>query len=47
MADEDGELKTELALDGLHLDPPGKELMAQAINDAWDDITALPDSAWE
>ena len=25
MADEDGELKTELALDGLHLDPPGKD----------------------
>ena len=47
MADEDGELKTELALDGLHLDPPGKELMAQAINNVWDDITALPDSAWE
>ena len=47
MADEDGELKTELALDGLHLDPPGKELMARAINNAWDDITALPDSAWE
>ena len=31
MADDDGELKTELALDGLHLDPPGKELMAEAI----------------
>ena len=41
------ELKTELALDGLHLDPPGKKMMAAAINNAWASITALPDSAWE
>ena len=47
MADSRGELKTELALDGLHLDPPGKKMMAAAINNAWASITALPDSAWE
>lgn len=47
MYDEEGKLKTELALDGLHLDPPGKKLMAQAINAAWDDIVSLPDSAWD
>lgn len=47
MADSHGELKTELALDGLHLDPPGKKMMAAAINNAWASITELPDSAWE
>lgn len=47
MYDEKGELKTELALDGLHLDPPGKKLMGEAINAAWPDIEALPDSAWD
>lgn len=47
MADENGELRTDLALDGLHMDPPGKKMMADAINAAWPEITALPDSAWE
>ena len=47
MYDEKGELRTELALDGLHLDPAGKQLMAAAINEAWPEITSLPDSAWE
>lgn len=47
MYDEKGELKTELALDGLHLDPPGKKMMGEAINAAWPDIEALPDSAWD
>lgn len=46
MADERGELREDLAVDGLHLDPPGKRLMAEAINAAWPDITALPDEAW-
>ncbi|MCH4167539.1 MAG: GDSL-type esterase/lipase family protein [Megasphaera sp.] len=47
MEDENGDLRTELALDGLHLDPPGKRMMAEAINKAWPDIIALPDSAWK
>ena len=46
MADERGELREDLAVDGLHLDPPGKRLMAEAINAAWPDITALPEEAW-
>lgn len=46
LADEKGYLKTELALDGLHLDPPGKKLMGEAINAAWPTITALPEAAW-
>lgn len=47
MADSNGELRNELAVDGLHEDPAGKKLMAQAINDAWPTIQNLPDSAWE
>lgn len=47
MYDNEGRQRTELALDGLHLDPSGKKLMAQAINAAWPDIEALPDSAWD
>ena len=47
MADDNGNLPTRLALDGLHLDPPGKRLMAEAINNAWPDILALPESAWK
>ncbi len=47
MADDDGKLRTELAVDGLHQDPAGKKLMAQAINEAWPAIQELPDSAWE
>lgn len=47
MEDERGELREDLAVDGLHLDPPGKRLMAEAINAAWPDITALPDDAWQ
>lgn len=46
MYDADGTLPTRLALDGIHLDPPGKEMMADAINAAWPVITSLPDSAW-
>lgn len=46
MADENGELREDLAADGLHLDPPGKRLMAEAINAAWPRITSLPDEAW-
>ena len=46
MADERGELREDLAVDGLHLDPPGKRLMAEAINAAWPDITAHPEEAW-
>lgn len=33
-----GVLPTDLALDGLHLDIPGKKLMAQAINEQWNSI---------
>ena len=47
MYDDQGYLRTDLALDGLHLDPPGKKLMGEAINAAWPTITALPPSAWE
>ena len=47
MADDNGELRTELAVDGLHQDPEGKKIMAQAINNAWPAIQDLPDSAWE
>lgn len=47
MADEDGILKPELAVDGIHLDPPGKKMMGAAINNAWKQILALPDSAWK
>ena len=47
MADASGKLRDELAVDGLHLDPAGKKLMGQAINDAWPDIRNLPDSAWK
>lgn len=47
MADERGYLKTELALDGLHPDPAGKQIMGQAINAAWPDILSLPPGAWE
>lgn len=46
MADENGELRNDLAVDGLHLDPPGKQLMAEAINEAWPRITSLPPEAW-
>jgi lysophospholipase L1-like esterase len=46
MEDERGNLRTDLALDGLHPDPPGKRMMAEAINAAWPDIIALPDSTW-
>ena len=45
MYDSQGMLRTELAFDGLHLDPAGKKLMAQAINAAWPDIENLTDSA--
>lgn len=47
MADEEGILKPELAVDGIHLDPPGKKMMGAAINNAWKQILALPDSAWK
>ena len=47
MEDEAGNLKGNLALDGLHLDPAGKQMMAQAINAAWPRIQHLPDSAWK
>lgn len=38
--DENAELPTELALDGLHLDTAGKKLMAAAVNEQWGRITA-------
>lgn len=47
LADENGFLKPELALDGLHLDPPGKAMMGAAVNAAWPVITALPETAWK
>lgn len=47
LADENGYLKTELALDGLHMDPPGKKMIGEAINAAWPAITALPETAWD
>lgn len=47
LADEQGYLRTDLALDGLHLDPPGKAMMGAAINAAWPAILSLPPSAWE
>lgn len=47
MADDNGELRTELAVDGLHPDPEGKKMMAQAINAAWPTIQQLPDSTWD
>ena len=46
MADASGKLPTVLGLDGLHLDPPGKKMMADAVNAAWPDITKLPESAY-
>lgn len=46
MEDDNGDLRNDLAVDGLHLDPPGKRMMADAINRAWPDIIALPDSSW-
>ena len=47
MADTDGNLFTYLALDGLHLDPQGKQMMAGAINAEWKYILSLPDDVWE
>lgn len=47
MTDGNGELYTYLALDGLHLDPPGKQMIGAAINADWERIQSLPDSAWE
>lgn len=47
MASPDGTLPTRLGLDGLHLDPPGKKMMADAINAAWPDIINLPESAFQ
>lgn len=47
MADSKGELKEELAVDGIHLDPPAKKMMAAAINAAWPAIVTLPESAWQ
>lgn len=47
MADEQGVLKPELAVDGIHLDPPGKKMIGAAINNAWKRILALPDTAWQ
>ena len=38
MIDNRGNLLTRLALDGLHLDPPGKEMMANKIQAAWPSI---------
>lgn len=46
MADGNGNLKGDLALDGLHLDPAGKQMIAQAVNKAWPEIQQLPDSSW-
>ncbi|WP_427112142.1 SGNH/GDSL hydrolase family protein [Megasphaera sueciensis] len=47
MSDTDGDLFTYLALDGLHLDPQGKQMIAGAINAEWKYILSLPDDAWE
>lgn len=47
MADSNGNLRAELAVDGLHQDPSGKQMMAQAINAAWPAIQQLPDSMWD
>lgn len=47
LADEEGVLRGDLAVDGLHLDPPGKKLIAQAINRQWPEILALPAEAWQ
>ena len=47
LADAQGNLPTVLALDGIHLDPPGKKMIAAAINAAWPGILQLPDSAWQ
>ena len=47
MTDDNGELRTELAVDGLHPDPSGKKMMAQAIHAAWPMIQQLPNSAWD
>jgi lysophospholipase L1-like esterase len=33
-------LSTYLGLDGIHLDTPGKKLMAEAVNEQWDAVTA-------
>jgi lysophospholipase L1-like esterase len=38
--DENKELPTELATDGLHLDTDGKKLMAEAVNEQWDRVIA-------
>ena len=46
MADSDGNLRNELALDGLHLDPPGKKMIGDAINRAWPNILEVPPEAW-
>ena len=34
------DLPTELGLDGIHLDPPGKKLMAEAGNEQWEKVLA-------
>lgn len=34
------DLPTELGLDGIHLDPPGKKLMAEAVNEQWEKVLA-------
>ena len=47
LSDARGELPTALALEGLHMDPPGKQKMAEAINAAWPYILQLPDSSWQ
>lgn len=47
MADENGELRDDLAVDGLHLDPLGKAMMAERIEEAWPFILTLSSDAWE
>ncbi|MBP2654378.1 MAG: hypothetical protein H6Q73_1947 [Firmicutes bacterium] len=39
LTDSNGELPVELAVDGLHPDIPGKQLIAQAINASWARVT--------
>ena len=46
MEDSYGDLRPELAVDGLHLDPAGKFMIAKAINEAWPQIKRLPESAF-
>jgi lysophospholipase L1-like esterase len=47
MADENGLLKTKLALDGIHPDVAGKKMMAAAINARWPVILSLPEESWD